>query len=172
MRDLEFQAREKKVQKMSRDGLVEQNRATGEEQRISGRLADVSFGKEHTADTALGRSAKARASQSSGRASPGRGKPLRELVEKLENPVETAENAPEELDRQGEPEEPEGSASRSPEQPKREGKPRAARPKAVSGKGRLRRFQGDTGGPAERPGASAGEKGGRSRTGGKNTPAI
>ena len=53
MRDLEFQAREKKVQKMSRDGLVEQNRATGEEQRISGRLADVSFGKEHTADTAL-----------------------------------------------------------------------------------------------------------------------
>ena len=103
MRDLEFQAREKKVQKMSLDGLVEQNRATGEEQRISGRLADVSFGKEHTADTALGRSAKARASQSSGRASPGRGKPLRELVEKLENPVETAENAPEELDRQGEP---------------------------------------------------------------------
>ena len=57
---------------------------------------------------------------------------MRELVEKLENPVETAENAPEELDRQGEPEEPEGSASRSPEQPKREGKPRAARPKAVS----------------------------------------
>ena len=91
MRDLEFQALEKKVQKMSRDGLVEQNRATGEEQRISGRLADVSFGKERTADTALGRSAKARASQSSGRASPGRGKPSRELVEKLENPVETAE---------------------------------------------------------------------------------
>ena len=54
MRDLEFQALEKKVQKMSRDGLVEQNRATGEEQRISGRLADVSFGKERTADTALG----------------------------------------------------------------------------------------------------------------------
>ena len=138
MRDLEFQAREKKVQKMSRDGLVEQNRATGEEQRISGRLADVSFGKERTADTALGRSAKARASQSSGRASPGRGKPSRELVEKLENPVETAENAPEELDRQEEPEEPEGSASRSPEQLKQEGKPRAARPKEVSGKGRLR----------------------------------
>ena len=138
MRDLEFQALEKKVQKMSRDGLVEQNRATGEEQRISGRLADVSFGKERTADTALGRSAKARASQSSGRASPGRGKPSRELVEKLENPVETAENAPEELDRQEEPEEPEGSASRSPEQLKQEGKPRAARPKEVSGKGRLR----------------------------------
>ena len=131
MRDLEFQALEKKVQKMSRDGLVEQNRATGEEQRISGRLADVSFGKERTADTALGRSAKARASQSSGRASPGRGKPSRELVEKLENPVETAENAPEELDRQEEPEEPEGSASRSPEQLKQEGKPRAARPKEV-----------------------------------------
>lgn len=38
-----FQAREKKVQKMGRDGLVEQNRATGEEKRVSQRTADTAF---------------------------------------------------------------------------------------------------------------------------------
>ncbi|NBK20017.1 MULTISPECIES: CD1108 family mobile element protein [unclassified Anaerotruncus] len=38
-----FQAREKKVQKMGRDGLVEQNRATGEEKRVSQRTADAAF---------------------------------------------------------------------------------------------------------------------------------
>ena len=41
-----FQARSKKVQKLGRDGLVEQARATGEEQRVSQRTADVSFGRE------------------------------------------------------------------------------------------------------------------------------
>ncbi|MCD7886119.1 MAG: peptidoglycan DD-metalloendopeptidase family protein, partial [Clostridiales bacterium] len=38
-----FQAREKKVQKMGRDGLVEQTRATGEEKRVSQRTADAAF---------------------------------------------------------------------------------------------------------------------------------
>ena len=38
-----FQAREKKVQKMGRDGLVEHNRATGEEKRVSQRTADTAF---------------------------------------------------------------------------------------------------------------------------------
>ena len=38
-----FQAREKKVQKMGRDGLVEHNRATGEEKRVSQRTADAAF---------------------------------------------------------------------------------------------------------------------------------
>ena len=38
-----FQAREKKVQKMGLDGLVEHNRATGEEKRVSQRTADAAF---------------------------------------------------------------------------------------------------------------------------------
>lgn len=38
-----FQAREKKVQKMGRDGLVEHNRAIGEEKRVSQRTADAAF---------------------------------------------------------------------------------------------------------------------------------
>lgn len=38
-----FQAREKTVQKMGRDGLVEENRATGETRRVSGRTADTAF---------------------------------------------------------------------------------------------------------------------------------
>ena len=49
-----YRGREKKVQKMERDGLVEQNRVTGEEQRISQRLADVSFDHERTANQAAG----------------------------------------------------------------------------------------------------------------------
>lgn len=44
-RDREFRVRDKTVHKMSRDGLVEQNQTTGTEQRISGRIADVSFDK-------------------------------------------------------------------------------------------------------------------------------
>lgn len=45
-----FQAREKKVQKMGRDGLVEQNRATGEERRISQRTADTAFDRTRPAE--------------------------------------------------------------------------------------------------------------------------
>ena len=41
-----YRARSKKVQKMGRDGLVEQDRATGEERRIGEKEADVSFGPE------------------------------------------------------------------------------------------------------------------------------
>lgn len=137
MRDLEFQAREKKVQKMSRDGLVEQNRATGEKQRISGRLADVSFETERTADTALGRSAKARAAAPSIRDSPIRPKPSRELVEKLENPVETVENAPEDSRKPEEPASPGERTGHGPERPKRTDLSRAARPKPKPDKGRL-----------------------------------
>ena len=51
MRGREFRARDKKVQKLGRDGLVEQNKATGEERRVSQRTADISFGPERkTAD--------------------------------------------------------------------------------------------------------------------------
>ena len=38
-----YRARSKKVQKMGRDGLVEQDRATGEERRVGEKEADVSF---------------------------------------------------------------------------------------------------------------------------------
>ena len=143
MRDLEFQAREKKVQKMSRDGLVEQNRATGEKQRISGRLADVSFDKERPADTALGRSAKARARLSSSRASPVRNKNSRELAKKLENPAETAENAPEDSRQPEEPASPGERTGREPARTKETGKNRAPRPKPKPGKGRLQ-FEADS----------------------------
>lgn len=55
MRDSEFRSRDKKVHKMTRDGLVEQNQTTGTEQRISGRLADVSFDKARPVQEAAGR---------------------------------------------------------------------------------------------------------------------
>lgn len=60
MRGQEFRARDKKVQKMTRDGLTEKNLTAGTEQRISGRLADVSFGHEKTEDTAAGHRAESR----------------------------------------------------------------------------------------------------------------
>ena len=44
MRGREFRARDKKVQKLGRDGLVEQNKATGEERRVSQRTADLLSG--------------------------------------------------------------------------------------------------------------------------------
>ena len=49
-----FQARAKRVQKLGRDGLVEQNLATGEERRVSQREADVSFGPERPQEQAAG----------------------------------------------------------------------------------------------------------------------
>jgi len=55
MREQEFKARDKKVRKMTRDGLVEQNLTQGTQQRISNRIEDVSFGHEKTEDTAVGR---------------------------------------------------------------------------------------------------------------------
>ena len=55
MRGREFRARDKKVQKLGRDGLVEQNKATGEERRVSQRTADISFGPERKPDQQLGR---------------------------------------------------------------------------------------------------------------------
>ena len=45
MADKKMQASEKKVQKMSRDGLVEQNLATGEKQRVTNRAQDFKLGE-------------------------------------------------------------------------------------------------------------------------------
>ena len=52
-----YRAKSKRIQKLGRDGLVEQNKATGEERRISQRTADVSFGPDRTPDQGLARSA-------------------------------------------------------------------------------------------------------------------
>ena len=49
-----FQARAKTVQKLGRDGLMEQNKATGEEKRVSGRTADISFGPDRPQEQAAG----------------------------------------------------------------------------------------------------------------------
>ena len=49
-----FQARAKTVQKLGRDGLVEQNMATGEEKRVSQRTADISFGPARSQEQAAG----------------------------------------------------------------------------------------------------------------------
>ncbi|MDE2444016.1 MAG: hypothetical protein O0X49_06485, partial [Methanocorpusculum sp.] len=55
MRGEQFRARDKKVQKLTRDGLVEQNKATGEEHLVSQRTADISFGPDRTKEQAAGR---------------------------------------------------------------------------------------------------------------------
>lgn len=49
----QYRARSKKVQKLGRDGLVEQDKATGREERISQREADVSFGPNRTPEQGL-----------------------------------------------------------------------------------------------------------------------
>lgn len=60
MRDQEFRARDKKVHKMTRDGLTEKNLTQGTEQRISQRLADVSFDKARPEEQAAGHRAQSR----------------------------------------------------------------------------------------------------------------
>lgn len=50
-----YRARSKKVQKLGRDGLVEQDKATGQEERVGQRTADVSFGPERIQEQAAGR---------------------------------------------------------------------------------------------------------------------
>ena len=49
----QYRARSKKVQKLGRDGLVEQDKATGWEDRISQRTADISFGPDRTPEQGL-----------------------------------------------------------------------------------------------------------------------
>ena len=70
-----FQSRAKTVQKLGRDGLVEQNMATGEEKRVSQRTADVSFGPARPQEQAAGH----RAVQRSGGDSVSPGKKQRPM---------------------------------------------------------------------------------------------
>ena len=60
MREPEFKAKEKKVQKMTRDGLAEKNLVQGTQENISSRIADVSFAKERADNEAAGHRAAAR----------------------------------------------------------------------------------------------------------------
>ena len=48
MRGQEFKVRDKKVQKMTRDGLTEKNLTQGTQQRISTRLEEISFRQERS----------------------------------------------------------------------------------------------------------------------------
>ena len=59
-----FQARAKTVQKLGRDGLVEQNMATGKEKRVSQRTADISFGPARSQEQAAGHRAALRGGDS------------------------------------------------------------------------------------------------------------
>ena len=54
MRGQEFKVRDKKVQKMTRNGLTEKNLTQGTEQRISSRLEEVSFNSERKEETTAG----------------------------------------------------------------------------------------------------------------------
>ena len=56
----QYRARGKKLQKLGRDGLVEQDKATGQEERISQRAADISFGPDRSREQAAGRASSRR----------------------------------------------------------------------------------------------------------------
>lgn len=60
MRDQEYKSRDKKVHKMTRDGLTEKNLTQGTEQRISQRLSDVSFDHVRSQEQIAGHRAAAR----------------------------------------------------------------------------------------------------------------
>lgn len=87
MRGEEFRARDKKVQKLGRDGLVEQNKATGEERRVSQRTADIYFGPERKPDQRLGRQKQRKSKNRSLRSE------LQSLRTEAEQPLPRAEDA-------------------------------------------------------------------------------
>ena len=81
-----FQSRAKTVQKLGRDGLVEQNMATGEEKRVSQRTADISFGPARPQEQAAGH----RAVQRSGGDSTSSGKKRRKQPRPVQQTAEEA----------------------------------------------------------------------------------
>ena len=78
-----FQARAKTVQKLGRDGLVEQNMATGKEKRVSQRTADISFGPARSQEQAAGHRAALRGgdSGSSGKKRRKQPRPVQQTAE-------------------------------------------------------------------------------------------
>ena len=90
-----FQSRAKTLQKLGRDGLIEQNMATGEEKRVSQRAADVSFGPVRPQEQVAGHRAALR--DSGDPASPGkkRRKQPRPMGQTAEEAAHASAPAPE-----------------------------------------------------------------------------
>ena len=86
-----FQARAKTVQKLGRDGLVEQNMATGEEKRVSQRTADISFGPARPQEQAAGHRAAQRGGGDSASSSKKRRKQPRPIQQTAEEAVYSAQ---------------------------------------------------------------------------------
>ena len=74
MRGEQFQAREKTVCKLGRDGLVEENKATGEQSRVSERAADLSLGPDRSPEEAASRRAGDGGGEPKKRPAPSRGR--------------------------------------------------------------------------------------------------
>lgn len=81
-----FRSRAKTVQKLGRDGLMEQNMATGEEKRVSQRTSDISFGPARPQEQAAGH----RAAQRSGGDSASPGKKRRKQPRPVQQTAEEA----------------------------------------------------------------------------------
>ena len=93
-----FQARAKTVQKLGRDGLVEQNMATGEEKRVSQRTADISFGPARPQEQAAGHRAVQRSggdSTSSGKKRRKQPRPVQQTAEEAAYATQAPASAPE-----------------------------------------------------------------------------
>ena len=86
-----FQSRAKTVQKLGRDGLVEQNMATGEEKRVSQRTADISFGPARPQEQAAGHRAAQRSGGDSVSSSKKRRKQPRPIQQTAEEAVYSAQ---------------------------------------------------------------------------------
>ena len=86
-----FRARAKTVQKLGRDGLVEQNMATGEEKRVSQRTADISFGPARPQEQAAGHRAAQRGGGDSASSSKKRRKQPRPIQQTAEEAVYSAQ---------------------------------------------------------------------------------
>ncbi len=74
-----YRAKSKRVQKLGRDGLVEQDKATGEEHRVSQRTADVSFGPDRTPDQGLAQRTPAKGKKRRHPLPPPEGRPIDEI---------------------------------------------------------------------------------------------
>ena len=74
-----YRAKSKRVQKLGRDGLVEQDKATGEERRVSQRTADVSFGPDRAPDQELAQRTPAKGKKRRQPPPPPEGRPTDEI---------------------------------------------------------------------------------------------
>ena len=90
-----YQARAKKLQKLSRGVLVEQNQVTGEERQIGPKAADISFRPDRTPDTDLTQSEKDRAKRKQAQRRIQRYQALvasREAISHLNDAIQTTPN--------------------------------------------------------------------------------